>query len=115
METHGEFYPYAVVVETDGQQVVVTAYTGQDRPASSDLVTELTSALSEQRHELRAAAIVADVRLPQAGSDAILVMMEHSEGIALTLFLPYRIRRFRGTITYGEHGTETADPSLWLS
>jgi hypothetical protein len=73
LDTHGEFYPYAVVIDDHGQQRMVAADIGSDRPESGDLITALIAALSNERDHLRAAAIVADVRLPETGSDAIRV------------------------------------------
>jgi hypothetical protein len=72
------------------------------------LITTLITALSEQRDHLRAAAIVADVRLPETGSDAIRATLEHSERIALTVLLPYKPRRFGRTIDYGDLQTGAA-------
>jgi hypothetical protein len=115
LDKHGEFYPYAVVVDTDGQQRMVAADAGSDRPASADLITTLIAALSEDRNDLRAAAIVADVRLPETSSDAIRVTLEHAERIALTVLLPYRPRRFGRGVDYGDLQTGTAAAFIWPS
>jgi hypothetical protein len=54
--------------------------------------------------ELRAAAVRADVRVPPPGSeaktDAIHVGLEHANGEAVTVFLPYQKGRF-GRVRYG--------------
>lgn len=115
LDNHGEFYPYAVVVDADGQQRMVAADTGDDRPASADLITTLIATLSEDRDHLRAAAIVADVRLPELDSDAIRVTLEHSERIALSVLLPYKTRRFGRAIDYGDLQTEAAASFIWPS
>lgn len=109
LDSHGEFYPYAVVVDADGQQRMVAADTGDERPALADLITTLIAALSDKRDRLGAAAIVADVRLPETGSDAIRVTLEHSERIALTALLPYKTRRFGRAIDYGDLQSGAAD------
>ncbi len=113
LDKHGEFYPYAVVVDADGQQRMVAADTGDDRPASPDLITTLFSTLSDERSSLRAAAIVADVRLPEANSDAIRVTLEHSERVALTVLLPYRIRRLGRGVDYGNLQAGAATAFIW--
>lgn len=115
LDKHGEFYPYAVVVDADGQQRMVAADTGSDRPASADLITALIAALSDDRDQLRAAAIVADVRLPETGGDAVRVTFEHSERIALTVLLPYKTKRFGRGIDYGGLQTEAAAAFIWPS
>ena len=113
LDKHGEFYPYAVVVDADGQQRMGAADTGDDRPASPDLITTLFSTLSDERSSLRAAAIVADVRLPEANSDAIRVTLEHSERVALTVLLPYRIRRLGRGVDYGNLQAGAATAFIW--
>jgi hypothetical protein len=113
LDMHGEFYPYAVVVEETGDQRMVAADAGEQRPASADLITALISALTEQRSELRAAAIVADVRVPEIGSDAVRVTLEHCEQIALTVLLPYRRRRFGRGIDYGALQAGATAPFIW--
>ena len=113
LDKHGEFYPYAVVVDADGQQRMVAADTGDARPASPALITTLFSTLSDERSSLRAAAIVADVRLPEANSDAIRVTLEHSERVALTVLLPYRIRRLGRGVDYGNLQAGAATAFIW--
>jgi hypothetical protein len=113
LDAHGEFYPYAVVVDADGQQRMVAADIGSDRPASADLITTLIATLSDERDSLRAAAIVADVRLPEANSDAVRVTLEHSEHVALTVLLPYKPRRFGRGVDYGNLQAGAAAAFIW--
>lgn len=111
LTAHGGFYPYAVVVDDDGQQRMVAADTDHDQPASGELITTLIATLSEQRDRLRAAAIVADVRVPER--DAIRVTLEHSERVALTVLLPYKTRRFGRSVDYGDPQAGTAAAYIW--
>lgn len=113
LDAHGEFYPYAVAIDTDGQQRMIAADIGSDRPASADLITTLISTLSNDRDQLRAAAIVADIRLPETGSDAIRVTLEHSEQVALSVLLPYRHRRLGRGIDYGDLQAGAAAAFIW--
>lgn len=113
LETHGEFYPYAVVVDADGQQRMVAADTRSDQPDSSDLITSLIAGLSDKRDQLRGAAIVADVRVPELGGDAVRVTLEHSERVALTVLLPYRTRRFGRGVDYGDLQAGAAAAFIW--
>lgn len=115
LEAHGEFYPYGVVVDEQGQQQMVAADSDVERPASSDLITRLIAALSERRDHLRAAAIVADVRVPELDSDAVRVTLEHSERVALTVLLPYRTRRFGRGVQYGELQAGPAAAFIWAA
>ena len=74
LNSHGEFYPYAVVVDADGQRMVA-ASTGSDRPESADVIATLIDVLSGQRDQLRGAAIIADTQVPALGGDAVRVTL----------------------------------------
>lgn len=101
LDKHGEFFPYAVVVRTGGQieMVAARADSANDGPRSADVIVACRTTLAERRDHLRAAAVVADVRLPD-GRDAIRVELEHTEGPALTVALPYAKKRFGRGIDY---------------
>ena len=109
----GEFYPYAVVVDLDGQQRMVAADTGDDHPTSADLITLLVAALATQRDRVRATAIVADVRVAEIDSDAIRVVLEHREGPHLAVLQPYTLRRFGRGPDFGQLQGATALRQVW--
>ncbi len=113
LDEHREFFPYAVVVDADGQQRMIAADTGTEQTASADLITILIAALTEQRDQLRASALIADVHLAELKSDAIRVTLEHSEGIALSVLLPYRPRRLGPGIDYGDLQASEAPSFIW--
>jgi hypothetical protein len=85
-----------------------------DRPASADVITACRTTLAEQRDQLRAAAVVADIRMPQSG-DAIQVELEHTEGAALTVLLPCSKKRFGKTIDYGQLRAAAGTRHIWAS
>lgn len=113
---HGEFFPYAVVVRSDGQTEMVAARpeTTDDHPASADVITACRTTLAERRDQLRAAAVVADVRMPNGGGDAIQVELEHTEGPALHVMLPYSKKRFNNSIVYAELRAAASTRHIWL-
>ncbi len=113
LDEHGEFYPYAVAVDSSGQPRMVAADTGARRPESADLITALVGELSAQRDDLRAAAIVADVHVPELGTDAVRVTLEHSEQVALSVLLPYRRRRRGRGVEYGDLQAGSAPAFIW--
>lgn len=115
LDRHGEFFPYAVVVRSDGQIEMVAARpdAANDRPASADVIAACRTTLAERRDQLRAAAVVADVRLPD-GSDAVQVELEHTEGPALTIQLPYSKKRFGRGIDYGQLRAAAGTRHVWL-
>lgn len=113
LDKYGEFYPYAIVVDIDGIQRMVAAGTDAVWPESADLITTLIGSLAGQRDQLRGAAIVAGVRVPETGSDAVRVTLEHSEQAALTVLLPYRPRRFGRGVDYGDLQAAAAAAFIW--
>ena len=116
LEKQGEFFPYAVVVRADSETEMVAARpdAADDRPQSTDVVTACRKTLAERRDQLRAAAVIADVRLP-SGEDAIRVELEHTEGPALTILLPYSRKRFGRGIEYGQLQAAAGTRHVWLN
>ena len=86
---HGEFFPYAVALDEAGEARMVAGHDGDDdQPASAAVLGLLTEGLRHERDDLRAIALVADVRLTD--SDAVRVELEHRDGHALARGLDYR-------------------------
>jgi hypothetical protein len=112
---YGGFYPYAVVVRVDGQTEMVAAQpdTTDDNPASTDVIAACRQAITERRDQLRAAAIVADVHLPDHGGDAIQVDLEHAEGPTLRVLLPYTKKRVRNSIGYSQLRASAGIRTIW--
>ncbi|MCP3880625.1 MAG: hypothetical protein GY701_19870 [Sulfitobacter sp.] len=114
LDAHGEFFPYAVAIDTAGQAEMIASRPDPDdeHPRSTDVLDTCIAALVSQRDILRAGAIVADVRLPDAGTDSIQVDLEHTDGHALTVLLPYMKKRWRG-IEYGELQAQPGRSQIW--
>jgi len=106
LKQHGEFYPFGALMRTDGTVTMDGATTGDEKPLWRELLDVLTQSYGKRANgdELRAAAVCADVRVPPPGSeakmDAIQVGLEHANGEAVTVFLPYEKGWF-GRIRYG--------------
>jgi hypothetical protein len=109
----GEFYPYALAQNAAGEHEMVAADHDADRPASADVITALIETLTARREQLRAVAVVADTRVPELGGDAVRVTLEHREGAAMAVLLPYTRKRFRGGIDYGQMQATTAGTYVW--
>jgi hypothetical protein len=112
---NGEFFPYAIALAADGTARMVAAYEGSENPPSSELLTMLFDGLRRQSSELRGAAIVSDVRIKDPDSDAIRVEVEHIEGAAMAVVLPYRIQKklLGRDVTYGEMRALSAERRIW--
>lgn len=86
----GEFYPFAVTIAEVGRVGVLTpqVQTGPRAVADVAEVFELCwTTLRGQADRARAAAVVTNVGGPDG--DAIAVALEHREGPAIEVFLPY--------------------------
>ena len=116
LEKRGEFHPYAVVVRTDGETAFVDASLAvdTDQPSSVDIIAACRETLAATRDELRAAAVVADVRLVSMGGDAIQVEVEHAEGTAITILLPYTKKRFGRGVQFGELRASAGTRHVWV-
>lgn len=84
---------------------------GGDRPASGDVIQACLATLNDKREQLQAAAIVADVSTPDG--DAIRVDLEHREGHALTILLPYSRKRFSKNVDYGPIRAQAGHKQIW--
>jgi hypothetical protein len=110
---HGEFFPYAVAMSRNGEIAMIAGYTGTEKPPSAEVLGILYEGLRSKAEENRGAAIAADVRLKGEGTDAIQVEVEHREGIALKVFLPYRKKRFGDGLETGEMRGEAGERRIW--
>lgn len=113
--TRGEFFPYAAAVNSDGATEMVAPRPDpeNEQPRSADLIDACIAALVSQREYIRAGAIVADVRAAELGGDAIQVDLEHAEGHALTVLLPYTTDRLPKGIDYGPLRAQAGRRRIW--
>jgi hypothetical protein len=110
----GEFYPYAAVVEADGDLAPVSSDPGEEDPDVGELLLSLHAHLAEQAADgsIRASGIAADVTLtdPDSGetTDAVQVELDHAEGDPVDIYVPYEGAGER--VKFGElvaaHGRE---------
>ena len=112
LEEHGEFFPYAIALDDSGERRMVASDPGKgDRPASTDVLSMLVVGLRGERDALRAVALVSDVRL--AESDAVRVELEHRDGHAIAVFLPYTQKRLRRGIAFGDLTAGPGSVQVW--
>lgn len=99
---YGEFPPFGGLIKTDEQIILLGAGPAEEFPPRRDLVDVLSSGFRQRAltGEIRAAAIVAQVTVPQAGKggnrekaekvDAVRISLDHHDGYAVHVFFPYR-------------------------
>lgn len=96
IEAHGAFLPVALVVSNDGEiSLVAVSPNTVEGEAESDLdademIADLYEALTQQKGQNRAAAVVCDIHLPDDSTDAIHIMAEHRNGVSISAVRPYR-------------------------
>ncbi|MEV8145110.1 hypothetical protein [Specibacter sp. NPDC078709] len=96
LESHGAFLPVGLVLTHEGDLHLVAVSPnavegeGEEELDADQMVADLFEALSQQREQNRAAAVVCDIHLPDDATDAIHVMAEHSTGVSVSAVRPYR-------------------------
>jgi hypothetical protein len=114
LDRRGEFYPYAVKMTAGGETGMVAAEPGQgEHPESTDVLAMLYAGLASEREALRAAAAVSDVKIGSPPSDAIRVEIEHREGAALAVFLPYAKKPLGRGVSYGDIRAASGERRIW--
>jgi hypothetical protein len=112
LRRHGEFYPYGVAITRDGEEQVFAADPGEtEDPNPSEVLTSLVQGMSEEKDELRAAALVSDVT--SGRTDAVMVHLEHADSMAITVILPYRVDGQDDEVEYDEMAATPAEALIW--
>lgn len=116
---HGEFYPYAGSMKTDGEIVsLAAADEATDHPSSATLIDILTQTLRDHaaRNEIRASVIVYDVLVTPpnetAKADAIRADLEHADGYRVAVIYPYKKKLFK-RIDYKQEFATSFDPTVF--
>ena len=112
LEERGEFFPYAMKLTETGDIAMVGVSEGERR-ASAKILGKLYLGLNAERESLRATAVVSDVRIAAPAGGAIRVEIEHQDGAAIAVLLPYSKRPFGRGVTYGGLQTMLGNPKIW--
>lgn len=117
IQTHGAFVPVGLVVANDGGiSLVAVSPNTMDGEEEAELdadamIADLFEALSAQKDQNRAAAVVCDIHLPDDSTDAIHVMAEHSSGVGVSAVRPYR--QAPSGWEFGNPFMEPGDRQIW--
>jgi hypothetical protein len=115
LDLAGDFIPFPIVVKADGELALI----GLEQPVTPTVpdVLEVTKGIEnlfrERRSSIRALAIGSDVQVPQEATDAIEVRLEHRDGLAITLLVPYQIDSLDDTYIYEEARVQDGDRIIW--
>jgi len=120
IQKRGEFFPFGASMASDGEIASVAGDVGEERPESQEVIDVLTEAFRQQAAlgEIKAAGICLDARTVPPGqtekTDAILARLEHQDGEAIDVFLPYRKGLF-GKVKYGEVFATAGAPQVFAA
>jgi hypothetical protein len=115
LDLAGDFIPFPMVIKADGELALI----GLEQPITPTVpdVLEVTKGIEtlfrERRNSIRALAIGSDVQVPQEATDAIEVRLEHRDGLAITLLVPYQIDSLDDTYIYDEPRVQDGDRIIW--
>jgi hypothetical protein len=115
LDLEGSFIPFPMAIKTDG----VLAPIGSEQPVTptppdiGEVMDGLVGLFRERRGSIRALAIGADVLIPGEMMDAIEVRLEHREGIAIKILVPYTIDSLDDTYLYDEPRIQDGDRIIW--
>ena len=113
LEKYGEFFPFGAAVGMNGETKLLASDPGHsDHPSRSDeVLSMLLEGVRKQRNELRAVAICTDVQT--ADSDAIRIELEHREGTAIAVLVPYKRKHFGHGFEYSVLQAGSASKRVW--
>lgn len=113
LRERGEFSPFGITLDSSND-LQVHAVQADSFSTSGSVIAGLIAKFTSQRESLRAAAIVADAYFPDLDSDGIRVVLEHAEGVALAVVLPYRnARPGHSAVAYGDIEAREAEGYIW--
>ena len=113
LDKHGAFFPFGAVVDRNGTVRLTAAHDGREQPAALDVLDGLHEGARSERASIRAAAFVTDVHVPGKPGDAIRVDLEHAEGLAIAVLLPYSKRRSGRGIDYAPLRAAPGERHVW--
>lgn len=110
-----EFEPFALVVDAEGRLLAAEWDTGAlgRHPEVDEVLAAALVQLRELGATCRATALVVNARLARERTDVVEVRLEHRDGAALVVLLPYKRAKFGPRVDYGELSAFTVTPEVW--
>ncbi|HET6292354.1 MAG TPA: hypothetical protein VFG33_03235 [Kribbella sp.] len=91
--------PFAIAEDADGQLAIEMVGDAADEEEMLDL---LWRGFRDRSDDLVAVVVAEDVYIPSLESDALQIYSEHRERIAVETTAPYRRKRLRRSLEFGE-------------
>jgi hypothetical protein len=116
LKKHGEFYPFAMAMTTQGEVSAHMTYDGKEMPEPAQVLANLNQVFQEEAREgkVRATGICSDGRISLNGkeTDAIIATLEHVSGEACKACVPYKKGLFGG-YKFGQISVGRAEPKVF--
>ena len=115
LDRNGDFIPFPMAIKADGELALI----GLDQPVTptvpnpADVIEGIVTLFRERKDSIRALAIGADVQVPSEATDAIEVRLEHRDGTAITVLIPYQLDSLDDSYLYDEPRIQDGDPVIW--
>ena len=111
---NGQFYPFGGSVSNDGEASLTAADPDLgDHPQPEQVLAALYDGARASVAGIRAAAFVVDVIAN--GSDAVRVELEHQDGIALVVLVPYRPSTLKRVPKFEQMSVSPGEPRVWIA
>jgi hypothetical protein len=112
---HGAFPAFLVTARKDGEYELDTLPAEQVEQLPPEAALDaLREKAAQLRDEVVCAALAFPVTLPdRSGQTAAVLELQHREGEALTVVLPYRLKGAEHSVSFGDPTVEPAEPWLW--
>ncbi|OAT70055.1 hypothetical protein AWB85_01250 [Mycobacteroides immunogenum] len=108
------FGPLMLVVERGGGKAVRRTAGVQTPLRESDVVKQLETPGDAETLRARATVLDVTVKAPFTG-DAIKIKLEHAEGVAIDILVPYRVTPEGTTIDVNSQNAAVAERLLWTA
>jgi hypothetical protein len=118
VQKRGSFIPFGASMPVSGEISVVMGDVGKQHPDSQEMIDFLTATFRDQAvtAQIKAIGVCLDVRAVPPGqtekTDAILARLEHQDGEAVDVYLPYR-KGLLGKVKYGEIFASKGTPQVF--
>ncbi|GAA4367834.1 hypothetical protein [Nocardioides caricicola] len=110
---NGRFYPFGASVSNDGEAAVTASDPSLgEHPRPERVLAGVYDGARATAADHRAAAFVTDVLVQ--GSDAVQVELEHRDGIALVVVVPYTPGTYKRYPTFGQMSVSPGEQRVWI-
>jgi hypothetical protein len=107
----GGFVPFAAGVDDSGEVELIMSEEDLGDGDGERIADGVRDDVRSRRDGFRAVAVAVDVRLPAQGRDGVRVELEHREGVALSVVLPYS--QAAGAVEFGDLSAAAGTATIW--